>query len=346
MPPAVQARRSIPTKGVPSANRQLKRITPSIPTAPGARGRLPRVLVALATAGMGQSIPTNPVGRVAAPASTGPRAVETPQKLALDAAVANELARQAEQGYTQGGPDARRMHGEAALGHPIEGREPTTAAAKGQFSREALQAQRSFMDDLPGILKQFGMSMQQFHELRMRLAEKLSDDEIKTIWQIRNLVPPPTKATIMQKVIPKADIERYILKQWNSIPGYITKAVDVTQLSNYRDIYNSLRLDYSGSKFLPGNDTSLGVIRFRTTNYDNIAVPYSSTMGGSLYQAWPFTGNGFTAATNGQAIPEYITPYENPVSIMEGAEMYEIYHDGTEVLRAVFKNGKFVTLGG
>lgn len=180
----------------------------------------------------------------------------------------------------------------------------------------------------------------------MRLAEKLSDDEIKTIWQIRNLVPPPTKATIMQKVIPKADIERYILKQWNSIPGYITKAVDVTQLSNYRDIYNSLRLDYSGSKFLPGNDTSLGVIRFRTTNYDNIAVPYSSTMGGSLYQAWPFTGNGFTAATNGQAIPEYITPYENPVSIMEGAEMYEIYHDGTEVLRAVFKNGKFVTLGG
>ena len=58
---------------------------------------------------MGQSIPTNLVGRVAAPASTGPRAVETPQKLALDAAVANELARQAEQGYTQGEMDARSM---------------------------------------------------------------------------------------------------------------------------------------------------------------------------------------------------------------------------------------------
>ena len=113
LPPAVQARRSIPTKGVPSAKGKLKRITPSIPTAPGARGRLPRVLVALATAGMGQSIPTNPVGRVIAPASPGPQAVESPEKLALDAAVANELARQAEGGYTQGEADARRVPTEA-----------------------------------------------------------------------------------------------------------------------------------------------------------------------------------------------------------------------------------------
>ena len=111
LPPAVQAQRSIPTKGMPAAKGRLRRVTPSIPTAPGARGRLPRVLVALATAGMGQSIPTNPVGRVAAPASIGPRTVETPQKLALDAAMANELARGAKREYTQGNSLEKRGEG-------------------------------------------------------------------------------------------------------------------------------------------------------------------------------------------------------------------------------------------
>ena len=343
MPPAVQAQRSIPTKGMPAAKGRLRRVTPSIPTAPGARRRLPRVLVALATAGMGQSIPTNLVGRVAAPASTGPRAVETPQKLALDAAVANELARQAEQGYTQGGPDARRTHGEAALGHPIEGREPTTAAAKGQFSREALQAQRSFMDDLPGILKQFGMSMQQFHVLRMRLAITLSKKERGVMRAIRDSVPAPTADTIMQKVIPIGDIANYLREDspWYQLKGYVARAADVKQLRTYRDLYESLRLDYlndKGTHNFELTDGSCGVIRYRTPQYAKANKPYSYVMvmgSEKAYTANPsFTGNGFTAAKNGLVVPEFI--FDTYTDLGNGAELYQIFDNGTEKLLAIF----------
>ncbi len=311
---------------------------------PGVRGRLPRALAAVATAGMGQSIPTNPVRRVAAPASRGQRAVEPPEKLALDAAVANELARQAEQGYTQGGPDARRTHGKAALSHPIEGREPTTAAPKGQFSREALQAQRSFMDDLPGILKQFGMSAERFHALRSMPADMLEEKESTTMHEIREKIPMPTTETLMQKVIPQEDIGRYI-HEFTTIRGYVTRAKDTKQLGDYSSLYDSLRLDYTSTPYNPKKDLSLGIVRFKPVDAEIINIPYGKRMGGVFSWAWPFTGNGFTAALNNQAIPEFLIAAGKSVGMQEGAELYEVYKDGTEKLRAVFHNGKFVAIG-
>ena len=47
----------------------------------------------------------------------------------------------------------------------------------------------------------------------------------------------------------------------------------------------------------------------------------------------PFTGNGFTSATNGQIIPEF---YSDGLSINNGAQMIEITSEGKEILKAVF----------
>jgi hypothetical protein len=98
------------------------------------------------------------------------------------------------------------------------------------------------------------------------------------------------------------------------------------QLKNYDDIYNSLRLDYGGSEFNPATDKCVGVIKFKTPDISEIEIPYSQAMGGNAVAGPPFTGNGFTAATNGQVIPEFLC--KDRVAL--------ITKDGAEILVAVY----------
>lgn len=106
--------------------------------------------------------------------------------------------------------------------------------------------------------------------------------------------------------------------------------------------YNSLRLDYAGSVFDPSSDKALGVIRYTTSETTKISIAYGTEMGGSITEAWPFTGNGFTGATNGQIIPEY--KCDGYLDVEDGAQLIEITKDGTEILRAVYNkiDKKFV----
>lgn len=59
-------------------------------------------------------------------------------------------------------------------------------------------------------------------------------------------------------------------------------------------------------------------------------------MGGSILDSPPFTGNGFTSATNGQVIPEF--KCGKYLDVYDGAELYEVGKDGKEVLRAIFNS--------
>lgn len=65
------------------------------------------------------------------------------------------------------------------------------------------------------------------------------------------------------------------------------------------------------------------------------------TGGAVSSMAPPFTGNGFTSATNGQIIPEF---YSDGVSLNNGAQMLEITSDGKEILKAIYdaKQGLFI----
>jgi hypothetical protein len=103
-------------------------------------------------------------------------------------------------------------------------------------------------------------------------------------------------------------------------------------------------LDYPGTVYRSSTDDILGVIRFKTTESSEIQIPYAKEMGGSITDAPPFTGNGFTSATNGQVIPKF--KCGSYLNVEDGAELYEISQDGTETLRAVFdKNiGKFISV--
>ena len=112
-----------------------------------------------------------------------------------------------------------------------------------------------------------------------------------------------------------------------------------------RDVYKRQRLDYDGTPFSP-SDGSATIIRFTSNETSNIKIPFGEGMpeptGGKVSSmAPPFTGNGFTSATNGQIIPEF---YSDGLTINNGAQMIEITSEGKEILKAVYdaKQGLFV----
>ena len=147
-------------------------------------------------------------------------------------------------------------------------------------------------------------------------------------------MPTPDTTTLMQKVIPASDIGKYIDGSYTQVGGYVTRAEDVVQLNTYDDIYNSLRLDYPNSVYQPISDNTVGVIRYTTDEISKISIPYSKEMGGVISEAPPFTGNGFTKATNGQIIPEF--KCDGFLKVSDGAELIEISKDGAETLKAVY----------
>ncbi len=67
-------------------------------------------------------------------------------------------------------------------------------------------------------------------------------------------------------------------------------------------------------------------------------------MGGNVVNKPPFTGNGFTATINGQAIPEF--RIDGFIDVDDGAELYMVTKDGVEILVAIYSEdlGRFVDI--
>lgn len=246
---------------------------------------------------------------------------------------------------------------EAAGGVKIINKATAEAIANAKFTKTILQGTRGFMEDMASSLDDVGLSASRFNELRPVSADTLSAADRTAMRALRDSIPMPTNETIMQKVIPQEYIMKYISGEYKGVGGYVAKAQDVKQLTNYEDIYNSLRLDYKGAAFKSATDECVGVIRFRTPQASEMKIPYSKAMDDTSIFADkpPYTGNGFTAATNGQAIPEYYCDGQRLsleegksqyLSLEDGAELYTVTKDGTETLAAVYDSyfGRFVDI--
>lgn len=206
----------------------------------------------------------------------------------------------------------------------------------GELAKSNLVTDSSSMNKVLSILDDTGLSLDEFNQLRMVSADTLTSSQKLVMRKIRDAIPPPTSETVLQKVIHKNDIVKYLDGDYSEVGGYITKANDVKQLENYDDVFNSLRLDYNGTQYNPLSDESVGIIRFKTPEAKKIDIPYSKNMGGEVIDEFPFTGNGFTSATNGRIIPEY--KCSGRLKFDDGAELYEMMKDGTENLRAVYES--------
>lgn len=204
------------------------------------------------------------------------------------------------------------------------------------------QGGSALMNNLDEALEQQGLSLDEFNSLRLRDVSTLSEAEKASLKAIRESIPMPDPKTVMQKVIPAQDIKKYLDGTYTQVGGYVTRAEDVSQLGTYDDIYNSLRLDYPNSAYKPATDSSLGIIKYTTDEATKISIPYSSEMGGSIVNPDPFTGNGFTKATNGQIIPEFVS--NEYLYIADGSQLIEVTKDGTQILKAIYSaaDGGFI----
>jgi len=218
------------------------------------------------------------------------------------------------------------------------------------FGKSYINTLNGFSDNIGNLVSQQGMSLGNFKELASKSATNLSTLEPENLLKIniiRNNIPMPDVNTIMQKVIPKGDIAKYTSGQYTQVGGFVSTARDAKHLNSYSDIYLGMRLDYqasNGSYPFSLNDGSCGVIRYKTQGTGSMTIPLSPANGGDEIANMPFTGHGFTSAENGMlGVPEWKSPYLTP---QNGAELWEVYDNGTEVLRAVFSltENKFIAI--
>jgi hypothetical protein len=206
------------------------------------------------------------------------------------------------------------------------------------YTGSRLRKNPSFQDRVPDMIPSERLTPSQFDELRMRSTEHLALDEVDVLKQIRESVEL-TDDTVMQKVIPARDVEKYISGEYHSVRGYVARAQDTAVLDSPAATYRGLRLDYQNSPFSE-SDEVVHVIRFRADDAGALDIPYGGTsdkaaevMKGHVVEQPPFTGNGFTAS------PEYVIPeykVNGSLELSDGAEMYRITADGKEALEAVY----------
>jgi hypothetical protein len=203
---------------------------------------------------------------------------------------------------------------------------------KGSYSRERLGHLKGFEADAPALVQKQGLTMDEFERWFAEPAILVPRSVIPKLQAIREAVPMPTPDTLLQKVIPYGQVEKYLSGKYRDIGGFILRAEDAVDLGDFRKTYNSLRLDYDGSQFNDVSDQFLGVIRFKTPNVDRIEIPYSKEFGGDQVNGYPFTGNGFIATGNGKIRPEFFVNQKESLEISNGAEIFIYDRFGNERL--------------
>ena len=222
------------------------------------------------------------------------------------------------------------------------GKTLTKASSIGKYTKEAIAKEKGFTDILPNLLKEEGLTIDDFHYMMQKHANALTPNEIKKLTRIRKAIPKPDENTLMQKVITEDMANKYLDGTYNTIGGSVARAVDTKHLKTIEDYYYGLRLDYEKTLFSAG-DKYYYTIRFKTEKLDNLVIPIDSR----FTNEYPFTRNGFTSGNNGRlGIPEYVFKKGIFVKPTEGSEIWRIKPDGTEELIAIFEKEqeKFVRI--
>ena len=202
----------------------------------------------------------------------------------------------------------------------------------GLYSSSIIAQQAGFIDLLPNLLQKEGLTLDDFHYMMQKNVNALTDAEKIKLTNIRNALPKPDANTLMQKAIPQRDIIKYLSGQYKEFGGFVSRASDAKHLKNFEDIYNGLRLDYSGTTFFV-EEGSCGLIRFKSTDIPSkIVIPKGGTF--DTYD-YPFTSTGFTSGKQGRlGIPEL--NLTERIKFSNGDEIWEVLNNGTEKLRAVY----------
>jgi hypothetical protein len=150
---------------------------------------------------------------------------------------------------------------------------------------------------------------------------------------------PADGPTVMQKVIPRAQVPFYLDKGYDWVAGYVHRWQDVAELTTVPDLVENLGLGYSGSPFSAFDD-AVFVLRWTAYRAELYRAPLGGTdeesmravPGGWVVEHPPFAGTGYVSHSR-LAIPEYKI---NSVRLPHQAEMWRIGADGEHHFVAVY----------
>lgn len=217
-------------------------------------------------------------------------------------------------------------------------------------------AGRSFKDHAEPLVEKYGWTMDEFKAKMMTPTHELSQRDADTLKLIRESVPTPKAGDWGQKVYSGDALDAFLNQpshdadpnHWTqTISTFFSRMEDVSALKTPGEVYTGLRLDYEGTRFKL-EDESMVAIRFKMSKDDMAYTPYGGNnaegkakMGGEHSSGWPFTGNGF-ASSDAHLVPEF--HLRSKIRIPDGAQLWEIRADGTEVLHAEYSelDGKFM----
>lgn len=158
-------------------------------------------------------------------------------------------------------------------------------------------------------LKENKITIDKFQELKLKplKGEKYTGREKEIIKSIRERFTI-NKNTLLRKYIRQEDVEKYVSGEYNAIMGYISRAEDYNDVGNFKDIFETFRLNYKGTPY-HSTDKSYWKIEFNTISDDleriNLDKTYGIEFGGGNVDENPCTRNGFTGSENGKVIPEW-----------------------------------------
>lgn len=182
-------------------------------------------------------------------------------------------------------------------------------------------------------------TMPKFHSLRLLWPGAVPSTQRTVLKQLRDSLAYPSNGTPLQKVLKVADMNKYLNGTFDPrIFGFQAVVNDVASLATPAQIIEGLRLDYTGGF---QNETQVGILTYQQRPGITLATPYSVANGGTRTDPYPFAGNGFTATTKANAVPEWILPSAG-VDVQEGDTLTLVQPDGTRVLQATFQTGHWV----
>ena len=173
--------------------------------------------------------------------------------------------------------------------------------------------------NLGEVLKQQGLTLEEFNKLRLTDVKDLTKEQIAQMKAIREAVPKIDANTYIQKTIPASDIDKYIGEDgWAAIGGYVARYDDVSHIKGYDNVVESSRLDYvtgDGVRLYPEGGDTYAYIKFKTTG----------TRNGQIIPEWSLSG-------------EYVKP-------KKGAELHKVVN-GKDTVVAIFDGKHFVEVEG
>ena len=135
--------------------------------------------------------------------------------------------------------------------------------------------------NLGEVLKQQGLTLEEFNKLRLTDVKGLTKEQIAQMKAIREAVPKIDANTYIQKTIPASDIGE---DGWSTIGGYVARYDDVSHIKGYDNVVESSRLDYvtgDGVRPYPEGGDTYAYIKFKTTDAEKIKTPYGEIFGGT-----------------------------------------------------------------